>query len=188
MQYSESQPGIITLPLLNEDEAGSMLADLQENITWSPAKINGQKNKNSYAKEVRSATAAALEQSSEHSQLFEARIRSIVRPIIYKRWNHDILKHTNVQLVRYVPGDFFVVHRDNGSDYNERYYTVVCYLNSDFEGGGTYFPSSDYTVQPQAGKAVIFPSDYLHRANEVIEGVKYIAVIWMLDTPPVEWI
>ena len=188
MRYREPQPGLITLPLLEVEEAVEMLDDLKANTDWQPAKISSQKRKNRESKAVRSAMAAALAPSSPHAELFDARIRSIVRPLIYNRWNHDILRHTNVQLVRYVPGDFFVAHRDNGSDFNERYYTVVCYLNADFEGGGTYFPDSDYTVQPETGKAVIFPSDYLHRANEILAGEKYIAVIWMLDAPPVDWI
>ncbi|MFK7846953.1 MAG: prolyl hydroxylase family protein [Rhodothermales bacterium] len=188
MRYREPQPGVITLPLLNTNEAGEILGDLKANTDWNPAKISTRKRISKESKAVRSAMAAALPSSSPHAELIDARIRSIVRPIIYQRWNHDILRHTSVQLVRYTAGDFFAVHRDNGSSFNERYYTVVCYLNDDFDGGGTYFPDSDYTVQPEAGKAVIFPSDYLHRANEILKGVKYIAVIWMLDTPPVDWI
>ncbi len=188
MKFDEPQPGIITLPLLEPKEAGEILQEIKKNHTWGPAKINGRKYKDAHAKEVRSATVSVIGQSTAEAELFNARIQSIVRPLIYKRWNHDILRHTNIQLVKYVPGDFFAVHRDNGSAYNERYYTVVCYLNDDFEGGGTYFPSSDYTVQPSAGKAVIFPSDYLHRADKILSGEKYIAVIWMLDTEPVSWI
>lgn len=188
MQIHEPQPGILTLSLLDSAEAGEVLNEIQTTSNWKPAKVNGRKYKNEHAKEVRSATTTALKNASPAAELFNARIRSIVRPLIYKRWNHDILRHTDIQLVKYVPGDFFAVHRDNGQAYNDRYYTVVCYLNDDFEGGGTYFPSSDYTVEPVAGKAVIFPSDYLHKANEVVSGVKYVAVIWMLDTAPVSWI
>ncbi|MEM8487628.1 MAG: 2OG-Fe(II) oxygenase [Bacteroidota bacterium] len=188
MQFREPQPGILTLPLLDKAEADDIVKDIKVKTAWKPARVNGRKYKNEEAKEVRSATTASLSKASQEAELFNARVRSIIRPLIFKRWKHDILRHTDIQLVKYVPGDFFAVHRDNGQAYNDRYYTVVCYLNDNFEGGGTYFPSSDYTVEPVAGKAVIFPSDYLHKANEIISGEKYVAVIWMLDTEPVSWI
>ena len=188
MRYREPQPGIITMPLLEADESATVLADLKANHEWEPATVRGQAKPEHQAPKVRSATVSSLEAQSEHSLLFRGRIQSFVRPLIRKRWNRDIMHHSSIQLVKYVPGDFYVAHRDSGRQFDNRYFTVVCYLNDGFKGGGTYFPSSDFTVQPEAGKAVVFPSDYLHRADKLIEGVKYIAVIWMLDTPPTKWI
>ncbi len=186
VHYEEPQPGLMTLPLLDEKEAGGVLAEIQALENWAPATVRGKKKANLNTS-VRSAEAAALPASSLSLSLFEARIKSAIRPLIYQRWKRDIIRHSPVQLVRYFPGGFYNMHRDCGYNFNDRYFTTVCYLNADFEGGGTYFPDSDFTVIPEVGKAVIFPSDYLHRANIVNEGAKYIAVIWMLDNPPVSW-
>ncbi len=188
ISYQEPGPGIITLPLLDQREAEEVMSGLNRTEAWEPATIRRTSNPDQLAPKVRSAKVAAFDAGSESRLLFEGRIRSIVRPLIYKRWQRDILKHSPLQLIKYLPGDFFVAHRDSGPQFNNRYFTVVCYLNADFEGGGTYFPDSDYTVKPEAGKAVIFPADYLHRADKVIRGEKYVMVAWMLDTPPVQWI
>ncbi|CAB9497761.1 Prolyl 4-hydroxylase [Seminavis robusta] len=79
-----------------------------------------------------------------------------------------------LQLVRYMPGQFFGVHHDMG-DYNEetgevalppksvlvkrRLVTIFCYLNDlpANAGGCTGFPHcNDLKVQPRAGRAVVF--------------------------------
>ncbi len=187
-RYQEPQPGIITLSLLDAVESADVLADLKAKHEWAPATVSGAATKAHHAPKVRSATVSSLEPNSETSLLFRGRVHSIIRPLIRQRWNRDIIHHSRIQLVKYVPGDFYKAHRDSGRKFDNRYFTVVCYLNDGFKGGGTYFPSSDYTVVPEAGKAVVFPSDYLHRADELIEGTKYIAVVWMLDSPPPKWI
>ena len=90
--------------------------------------------------------------------------------------------------MRYIPGGFYKAHTDSGRRSHARYITMVCYLNDDFQGGGTYFPNADYRVTPKQGMAVLFPADYLHQADTVLEGMKYIAIAWLVDTAPVKWI
>jgi predicted 2-oxoglutarate/Fe(II)-dependent dioxygenase YbiX len=65
-----------------------------------------------------------------------------------------------------------------------RYYSLVCYLNDDFEGGSTRFPALDYAVKPQCGKAILFPSRYLHGGEPVISGQKYILISWITGPIP----
>jgi 2OG-Fe(II) oxygenase superfamily len=85
-----------------------------------------------------------------------------------------------LQLVRYLPGQFFGVHHDMG-DYDEetgavhlppkslyckrRVVTLFCYLNAVEAGGATYFPSATtgkndsnggLRVEPVPGRAVLF--------------------------------
>lgn len=38
----------------------------------------------------------------------------------------------------------------------QRKYTMLAYLNDDFEGGATYFPELDYMVQPKKRRVLIF--------------------------------
>jgi hypothetical protein len=59
-------------------------------------------------------------------------------------------------------------------------YTVVIYLNDNYEGGRTNFMSPDkskvlYTVTPVQGTALIFNHDIMHESEQVISGTKYIA-------------
>eukprot|EP00730_Choanoeca_flexa_P004328 TRINITY_DN11660_c1_g5_i2.p1 TRINITY_DN11660_c1_g5~~TRINITY_DN11660_c1_g5_i2.p1 ORF type:complete len:751 (+),score=154.65 TRINITY_DN11660_c1_g5_i2:79-2331(+) len=70
-------------------------------------------------------------------------------------------------------------------------YTLVCYLNDDFEGGTTDFmkeptklPEStadaaqltdvEVRIQPKQGSVLLFTHDSLHQGAPVIKGVKYI--------------
>lgn len=60
--------------------------------------------------------------------------------------------------------------------------SAVLYLNDDFEGGGTEFV--DGTLRKGSpGECVVFPSSplYIHRGQEVTEGVKYVVTSWMLQ-------
>jgi len=56
-------------------------------------------------------------------------------------------------------------------------FTVVVYLNDDFEGGNTVFYDGDeeaVKVSPKAGTALVFNHNVLHQGDPVIKGVKYI--------------
>eukprot|EP00536_Pseudo-nitzschia_multiseries_P010650 jgi/Psemu1/243091/estExt_Genewise1.C_3330026 len=105
-------------------------------------------------------------------KLHDAKISALERRIanILGCWVHQI---EALQLVRYVPGQFFGIHHDLGNlleDDNvelppkdwaskRRLVTMFCYLNTlqEDEGGCTYFPKcSDLRVQPKRGRAVLW--------------------------------
>eukprot|EP00966_Prymnesium_polylepis_P075223 1745166-Prymnesium_polylepis.1 len=75
-----------------------------------------------------------------------------------------------------------------------RVYTFFMYLSDVEEGGGTQFDGG-FTVQPKAGKAVLWPatleqqpfdsdSRTHHEALPVLKGVKYAANFWIHRTVP----
>jgi hypothetical protein len=74
----------------------------------------------------------------------------------------------------------------------QRKYTILAYLNDDFEGGATYFPDLDYMVQPKKGSVVIFnnldengnvlPCAW-HGGLPVTTGRKFAANLWVHDKP-----
>ena len=66
----------------------------------------------------------------------------------------------------------------------------MIYLNDDFEGGETHFPSLNLVVKPKKGKLVIWDNvnedgsldfNSLHAGLPVKKGFKYIAVIWIRE-------
>lgn len=78
--------------------------------------------------------------------------------------------------LRYLPGDSFPIHTDSPYIVNEKAYslfTVMIYLNDNFEGGETYFPDSGILVRPQAGMALIFAHRVRHEGLRLISGIKY---------------
>ena len=85
-------------------------------------------------------------------------------------------------LLRYREGQHYDWHIDADHDpYKEshmRTFSVVTYLNDDFLGGMTEF--ADKARKPAVGSSLFFPSNWVfhHRAQPVIQGVKYVIVNW----------
>jgi len=73
----------------------------------------------------------------------------------------DIQQQEPLQVVRYLPGDYFSPHYDAGRDFStlwlgQRRTTVLLYLNEDFSGGSTAFPELGINIKPANGKALLF--------------------------------
>lgn len=87
---------------------------------------------------------------------------------------------------RYINGGGLYIHSD-GSAYDENKsssYTILLYLNDDFEGGRTVFvddydteevvdENSEYIV-PKTGLILLLDQNKLHFAEKVVSGTKYI--------------
>ena len=86
-------------------------------------------------------------------------------------------------LQRYGPGGHFQrVHTERASLSGlHRVFAWMTYLNDVEDGGATHFPHYDLTVQPEAGKTLIWPAEWNHaHAGQVLNsGVKYIITGWM---------
>lgn len=118
----------------------------------------------------------------------------------------DVSHIEALQIVRYHPGqkydahhDYF--HRPPGSPLdNQRYATILVYLNDDFEGGATRFVHSSVnkTIQPQAGSAAFWYNSIStghgghgvkclteseHQGTPPTSGVKYAVNIWVRHKP-----
>jgi len=90
-------------------------------------------------------------------------------------------------VLRYREGGEYLPHADayNWDDAGkawrrvcDRDYSIIVYLNDDFDGGALEFAYLDHVVKPKAGMLVAFPSDwrYAHAARAVAAGVKYALV------------
>jgi hypothetical protein len=92
-----------------------------------------------------------------------------------------------IQILEYGPGQEYKFHYDQNWDRAQntfyRTISVVLYLTSDFEGGGTEF--IDEVYKPKPGHALIFPSSWCfpHRGQVVTSGFKRVAVTWYYVYP-----
>lgn len=94
--------------------------------------------------------------------------------------DHIRIKDEGFQLLKYPPGYFYKSHVD-GWTASHRQISVVLYLNGDFDGGGLYFAKQKYTLQPEAGLMVFFPSNFVyhHAALPCKNGIKYCLVTFI---------
>lgn len=91
----------------------------------------------------------------------------------------------NFSINRYAETQEYKWHIDEGDDYFRemgmftRKFSIVLYLNDDFDGGETEFQFAK--VKPQKGACLIFPSNfmYIHCARPVKNGVKYSVASWL---------
>ena len=82
----------------------------------------------------------------------------------------------------YYPGNSFAIHTDTGLYFNntentKTQYTMLIYLNDDFEGGDTIFYDTDTwevtrVVKPETGKALVFDIDLWHSGSAIETGSK----------------
>jgi len=114
------------------------------------------------------------------------------------------IQHTeNLVLLKYGEGDQYRVHADYFNDELEghrqfmgpagqRVKTIVCYLNTVEQGGGTEFPNLDLRVKAIAGNAVMFENakmngevyvDSRHAGLPVLKGSKWIVTLWFRQNP-----
>ena len=109
----------------------------------------------------------------------------------------DNVKHgEGIQGQRYQPGQYFKPHCDffSGKSFNSnclasgnRTHTLMVFLNDDFTGGATNFPTLMKKFEPKKGTAIVWENmtaegqtipEALHEGQEVIEGTKYIITSW----------
>lgn len=97
-----------------------------------------------------------------------------------------------LQLVKYDVSGYFNEHYDPDVSYkndsSDRIYTLIIYLNDDYEGGETYFKNINLRIKPKKGKGVIFKSltennelltNSLHTGTPITKGNKYICNKWI---------
>lgn len=84
-------------------------------------------------------------------------------------------------LLKYETGTMYNQHYDCGQKQCHRVFSIICYLNDDYEGGELEFPHLNVKYKPSAGDVVIFPSNYTfsHIAHPVTSGTKYSLVTWV---------
>jgi hypothetical protein len=81
---------------------------------------------------------------------------------------------TKIGIYKYSQNATMGPHVDWNDDNNYLEYTIVVYLNDDYEGGELYFNEFDIKLKPKAGSIVMYPSvkPYTHESLKVVSGRK----------------
>lgn len=188
IRCTEEAEGIVAVPLFQPRTCRKIIEAVRENEGWRSAMVSKRGTDGELRAVVDTAHRIADVLFSQHlaavRRRFDDKMDKLLKPLAGHFWAHKLTDHEGTQIVRYAPGGHYIVHSDVGPRTRNRYYSVVCYLNDAFEGGGTRFPALDYAVTPQCGKAILFPSHYLHGGEPVISGEKYILVSWITGPVP----
>ena len=66
------------------------------------------------------------------------------------------------------------------------HFSILCYLNQNFDGGEVVFPSQDMTLKPETGTMLIFPNSFLfpHFVAPVFGNTRYaLRLNYVFDAP-----
>jgi len=190
IRYREEAHGIFSVSLYQPAVCKGIVERIRR-LRWSVAEVQLEKAAGGYAnytrRRTRSADILTSSRAEELCRDFDLRVTKVVRPLIDRVWQVKLVETCGTQIIRYRKGGRYIGHADAGVDYAERYFSVVCYLNDDFTGGFTSFPSLGYSTRPETGKAIIFPSRYFHCAEPVTNGEKFILLTWVCGPIPINW-
>ena len=131
-------------------------------------------------------------------------LKSEVVGEVARGFSECVMPYFNTQLaafekptvLRYLPGGKYDAHSDNElwdstigkwKKTLNRDFSILIYLNNEYDGGKLAFPNFLCKVAPSTGLLVAFPSDhrYLHAAEPVISGERYALVSWAARTKSV---
>ena len=93
------------------------------------------------------------------------------------------------QILRYPPGGKYDQHADSDhwdpaddtwTRVQDRDFSVLLYLNDEYEGGELELINQKFKIKPKPGMLLAFPSDhrYLHAALPTTSGIRYVIVSW----------
>lgn len=97
-------------------------------------------------------------------------------------FDYDINIDTEFGIKKYYIGQGLGSHADQYDGNTKLRYSMVLYLNDDYEGGHLYFENHGIEIKPEAGSLAIFPSSdpFLHASTELISGEKIMCpAFWM---------
>jgi predicted 2-oxoglutarate/Fe(II)-dependent dioxygenase YbiX len=190
--YREESPGVVSVCLYNRAECREIVERVKHSTDWTAARVREARDRINYESlthpEVRSARILGSGEVEELYRQFDGRMNSMLKPLIKEIWKIDLANHSGTQFLRYGPADHYVPHQDTGPGFEHRYFSVVCYLNDDFAGGQTAFPGLHYVATPETGKAILFPSNYLHGSEPIVSGEKFVVVSWVKGPTSIKWI
>jgi predicted 2-oxoglutarate/Fe(II)-dependent dioxygenase YbiX len=79
----------------------------------------------------------------------------------------------NIDIRVYATGQELAPHTDTNTGGPFTHYSLVIYLNDDYEGGEIHFIDSGVKIKPSAGTIVAFPATTLHESIPVSSGEKW---------------
>lgn len=192
IQLTEEAHGVFALTLYDSATCSSIVKRLRALRSWQGAEVREGSEAEGYQSgsrpDVRLARVLAPARAPGIIRDFHARMNRVIKPLIEQIWGVKLTGHSGTQIIRYGPGGDYEAHADAGHDLQYRYFTVLCYLNDDYEGGSTRFPSLNHATAPRCGKVILFPSLYFHCAEPVIKGEKYVLLSWVNGPLRIEWI
>lgn len=171
----EDAEQIYNLRIFTEDYCRLLVEEAEHCGRWRTA---ADVETNPYAPEVDEVDEPDTTLHLHHMHGLERIYREIVdrhlKPLMEKTWStFHLAKVSPPYILKYAADNIcgMALHHDNET------LTLVVYLNTAFEGGGTYFPKWDYLVSGRCpGSAILYPGglSHEHEGLPIRSGTRYL--------------
>ena len=157
--------------LFSNDECNSLL-DITKNLKEKRSTVyDGKKN----IKESRTSTQ------------FDFYLNDFYKEMLLNKLKNLNIKNLpdKIRILKYSEGQQFTKHRDkNSKDFFNRYKTLIVQLSDkkEYKGGELVIYENENTsieANKEKGNVIIFNSELLHEAKEIIKGNRYVLVSWL---------
>ena len=122
---------------------------------------------------------------AEYDQIFRDSLAKAVKSLsaLHPFFSSNRFKDLGYNMQRTQEGEYYHWHLDTGAgEMGQRVLVALWYLNDvPGPGGATEFYHQNLSIQPQAGRLVLFPPfwTHLHQNSLLEKGVKYISTTWL---------
>lgn len=118
-----------------------------------------------------------------------ALLGKVFREQVQPHYSVEVEWYEQPELLRYRGGGHYSPHAD-AENWNpgtrtweraiDRDFSILLYLNDEFQGGSLAFPNFGLRLAPRAGMLVVFPSDhrFVHCAEPIDGGERVVLVSW----------
>lgn len=140
------------------------------------------------AEEVKKSTDLRIsgrEDWQRYDQLFRNSMQKAIKSLsaLHPFFSANQFKDMGYNLQRTRKDEYYRWHLDCGAEQmSQRVLVAIWYLNDVAgPGGATEFYHQNISIQPQAGRLVLFPPfwTHLHQNSRLETGVKYISTTWL---------
>ena len=122
---------------------------------------------------------------ARHDAIFRESMAKAIRSLsaLHPFFSVNRFKDLGYNLQRSNVGEYYHWHLDAApGELSQRVLVAIWYLNDvNGPGGATEFHHQNLSIQPQAGRLVLFPPfwTHLHQNSTLEKGVKYISTTWL---------
>ena len=192
MRLQRLTEGVFSVHSITAVQARRLLRSAEHAEVWEQASVISSDARGGSGSRVdeksRSGSVWLVPHDESAALPLHRALKRTLMPLIQHEWNLQVEDYEAIQVVRYRAGQRYAAHEDVRSPGDGRCFTVLWALNADYTGGATAFPRIGISWNGAPGEALVFPSNYLHAAQAVGRGTKYVAVTWIVRPVTNAWL
>ncbi|MHB2025793.1 MAG: 2OG-Fe(II) oxygenase [Elusimicrobiota bacterium] len=185
MQIHNEGPDIFSFELFSPRICAGIIKEIsQKKRRWKSGPLTWSDDYRAVVNSAdRRADQLSLKSIPSLEKIYCDAVGATAQPAARLCWEYRVFRFAEQgSVIRYDRGGHFRTHIDAAGGYfGGRVISLVCYLNSDFKGGRTFFPRQNVRIEPVTGKAILFPAGitHPHAAQKVSAGRKFVLVDWL---------